>query len=408
MAKNPGLKGVFMAVNREKDRNGAMRVVVSKRWPDGSRFRRYFPNPTIARKILTRIEESIVMGSWQQLKEELTPNRKADADPTSNPTVREFAEVYLEQYCKIHNKRPDCKQQVLESVTEILGDVRVKSLRRADAHHFIAERCKEVGPATVNRGIAVLKNMLTFALEREIIETHPLLRFRMLKEDRPALRVMTLQEERRLIECIEDPVIAAYAAVLGETGLRKQEGLLLKWDQINFDQRILSVQFTKSRRPRYVPLSDFAIEWLRTLVRMVGCPYVFVRLESRDRWRKPEGPFNEGRKKAELEWVSIHDLRHFRATQWTQRGVDLRTVQELLGHSSITTTMRYAHFAPSHASRSILEAQRSEQQELAAGDKRATVNVADQTMKTSVPANLLGSMPGRGIEPLRPLRGSGF
>src|SRR6476660_5324741 len=66
--------------------------------------------------------------------------------------------------------------------------------------------------------------------------------------------------------------------------------------------------------------------------------------------------------------VSIHDLRHFRATQWVQRGVDLRTVQELLGHSAIATTMTYAHFAPSHASRSILEAQRSEQQEIA-GDK---------------------------------------
>ena len=250
--------------------------------------------------------------------------------------------------------------------------------------------------------------MLTFALEREIIETHPLLRFRMLKEDRLALRVMTLQEERRLIECIEDPVVAVYAAVLGETGLRKQEGLLLKWDQINLDQRILSVQFTKSRKPRYVPLSDFTIAALRSLVRVVGCPYVFVRLESRDRWRKPEGPFNEGGMKAELEWVSIHDLRHFRATQWIQRGVDLRTVQELLGHSSITTTMRYAHFAPSHASRSILEAQRSEQLELVAGDKRATRTVAEETIKTAVPASLLESMPGTGVEPVRPLRGSGF
>jgi integrase len=175
------------------------------------------------------------------------------------------------------------------------------------------------------------------------------------------------------------------------------------------DQRILSVQHTKSRKPRYVPLSDFAITSLRSLVRVVGCPYVFVRLESRDRWHKPEGPFNEGREKAGLEWVSIHDLRHFRATQWIQRGVDPRTVQELLGHSSITTTMRYAHFAPTHASRSILEAQRTEQQELvAAGDKRATASVANQTIKNFVPATLLQSMPGTGIEPVRHSRGSGF
>src|SRR2546430_10466252 len=45
----------------------------------------------------------------------------------------------------------------------------------------------------------------------------------------------------------------------------------------------------------------------------------------------------------------FHDFRHFRASQWVMRGIDLRTVQELLGHRDITTTMRYAHFAPNHA-----------------------------------------------------------
>src|SRR5262249_49601495 len=141
------------------------------------------------------------------------------------------------------------------------------------------------------------------------------------------------------------------------------------------------------------------------------CPYVFVRLASADRWRKPDGPFNDGRTKAKLTWVSIHDLRHFRATQWVQRGVDLRVVQELLGHSSITTTMRYAHFAASHASRSILEAQRSEQLELAGNERAITGRQPEIEPKTGpgvIPATTLESMPGTGIEPVRPLRGSGF
>ena len=86
--------------------------------------------------------------------------------------------------------------------------------------------------------------------------------------------------------------------------------------------------------------------------------------------RDPRGPFERGRKKAGLHWVGFHDLRHFRATQWVMRGVDLRTVQELLGHSSITTTMRYAHFAPDHALRAVHQAEQLEVEELRAKNGR--------------------------------------
>jgi integrase len=168
----------------------------------------------------------------------------------------------------------------------------------------------------------------------------------MLPEEIKALRVMTLEEERQLVDAIEEPTIAAYVALLGETGLRKQEGLNLRWDHINLGQRIVSVEDTKSGKPRYVPLSDYAIEGLNSLVRVIGCPYVFARLDTGDRWRKPEGPFEAGRKKVGLDWVGFHDLRHFPATQWVMRGVDLRTVQELLGHSDITTTMALCPFCP--------------------------------------------------------------
>ena len=56
----------------------------------------------------------------------------------------------------------------------------------------------------------------------------------------------------------------------------------------------------------------------------------------------------------------FRDFRHFRASQWVMRSVDIRTVKELMGHGDIYTTMRYAHFAPLHAARNIIEAQRQE------------------------------------------------
>ena len=248
-----------MGINRWKDRHGRERIVVSKYWPDKSRTRLYCRNMTLAKKLMARIDESVVMGTWRKLKEELTgPWQDA------NPTIEEFAEIYLTEYCRTRNTRPDFKQQALTSIVRILGQVRLKDLRRPHAYQFITTRSKEVAPATVNRGLAVLKNMLSFAFEKELLDAHPLVRFRMLPEDEKALRVPSLEEERRLVESVAevDPVIGAYAALLGETGLRKSEGLNLKWEHVNRQQRLVAVEKTKSRKARYVPLSDFALNWL--------------------------------------------------------------------------------------------------------------------------------------------------
>ena len=93
-----------------------------------------------------------------------------------------------------------------------------------------------------------------------------------------------------------------------------------------------------------------------------------------------------------MEWVGFHDFRHFRATQWVKQGIDLRTVQELLGHRDITTTMRYAHFAPMHASRRIIEAQKLEKAELTAEKTHAAGTGEKQA--ESEPLLLAGGEPG--------------
>ena len=84
-----------------------------------------------------------------------------------------------------------------------------------------------------------------------------------------------------------------------------------------------------------------------------------------ERLLAPRKELYAGRKAAKLEWVGFHDLRHYRATQWVKHGIDIRTVKEWLGHRDIQTTMRYAHFAPSHAQKNFSLAQQLEIQEIA-------------------------------------------
>jgi integrase len=230
-------------INRVKDHKGNLRIQLSKYWPDGSRFKRYMPNPTVAKKTQSRIDEAIAMGTWRELKEELYGGSKEDL------TVEQFSKIYLDEYCKVHNRRPDFKEETLQTIVAIVGSVRVKDFSRSHAHYFIKQRSKTVKGATVNRGLAVIKNMLTFAIEKEIIDVHPLARFHMLPEEEVALRIPTLEEERRLVAAVmkENSTIGAYVGILGETGARMQEGLPLQWPLVNLNQRLLTIEETKKR-----------------------------------------------------------------------------------------------------------------------------------------------------------------
>jgi len=72
-------------------------------------------------------------------------------------------------------------------------------------------------------------------------------------------------------------------------------------------------------------------------------------------------PFIAGRETVGLDWVGFHDLRYFRATQWLMNGVDVNSVKELLGYSSIETTMRYVHYVETFAMKTVAAAQRKEE-----------------------------------------------
>lgn len=355
-------------------RTGRKFIVGSKYWPDGTRFRRRFSNKTLAKSVLARIEGAIAMGTWKELRKELAGEKEVDY------TIREFADVYFEEYCKVRNTRPDFKEERLKIIKNIVGDVRLREFTSAHAAYFEKERAKGVNPrtgkpiakATINRGLAVLSHMFTFALKKRLIAAHPMTRYGRLRENEKALRVMTLEEERRLVQKVMDEnlIIGCYVGVLGETGLRKAEGLKLKWDYVDIKSRTLTVEAGKTGKTRYVPLSDYALELFGKVSRVEGCPFVFVWTETKKPVRDPRHSFFEARRKAGLQWVGFHDLRHFRATQWIMRGVDIRSVQGLLGHRNIKTTERYVKFVPSHASQRVIEAQRLEDLEMVASHRR--------------------------------------
>jgi hypothetical protein len=83
------------------------------------------------------------MGRWKELRKELAGDKEE-----VEYTIRQFAEVYFEEYCKVRNTRPDFKEERLKIIKNIVGDVKLLEFTSAHAAYFEKERAKEVNPRT--------------------------------------------------------------------------------------------------------------------------------------------------------------------------------------------------------------------------------------------------------------------
>ncbi len=249
------------------------------------------------------------------------------------------------------------------------GKIELEEFTRHHLHSYVQKRSREVSAASVNRDIACVKKLFSYAYELGTVENHPLFRFPLLPEREKSRRILTVEEFRRLVEAMPNTVMAAYVALLGEAGLRKSEALHLKWSNIDLRERLVIPEKTKSNKVRMIPLSDYALEWMSKLIRYVHCPHVFVNPLTGRRLISPDKTFRQAAEAAGFQGLGFHDLRVFRGTQWNRMGVDLRTIQQMLGHSDIKTTMRYVRYLD----KALVEVRQAQANETsAAGDKRVT------------------------------------
>lgn len=140
--------------------------------------------------------------------------------------------------------------------------------------------------------------------------------------------------------------------LMANTGMRRREALQLKWIDVEADRiRVVSrtTARTKSGKWRIVPLSETAQIALKRMKIGAGIDgYVLSRVHRASLSRA----FANCQRRAKLDG-SLHSLRHTFAAHLVSNGVPLRTVQVLMGHSSIVTTERYAHLAPGHLADSV-------------------------------------------------------
>jgi integrase len=209
-------------------------------------------------------------------------------------------------------------------------------------HRFEQE---DWSPATMNRYRALLSLTYRLAIRNGKVKENPARQVRHRLENNARIRFLSAEEETKLRSAIE----AACPERIGEleialnTGLRMSEQYRLRWQDVSFTRRTLTIPRSKNGLARHVPLNKAALAALQSLEKRTGTSEFVCGGAI-----KPRLWFESAVKAAELIAFSWHCLRHTFASRLVMAGVDIRTVQELMGHKTIAMTVRYAHLAPKH------------------------------------------------------------
>jgi len=285
---------------------------------------------------------------------------------------RTFAQVAVEYLTANQDARSfgDMQRRVAKLYDFFGAERSMDNLSGQDVRDFIswrrqpdAKTGKTVAPATINRELDVLSAMINHAVVQLEWQLPNPVKGRSLKEPKGVVRWITKAEAARLIECAETlkdgERVASFITLALHTGCRMNELLKLTWRRVDWQGRMIRLEpeDNKTAARRTVPLNDVAIQALRRRAESVATycpdsPWVFAKRNG-ERWTAPWGGFRSACNKAGIENFRIHDMRHTCASWMVSEGVPLADVKEVLGHSTVVMTEKYAHLAP-HRARSAV------------------------------------------------------
>jgi integrase len=269
----------------------------------------------------------------------------------ATPTLKEFVRDRYLPHVKSYKRSWCTDETVLRlHILPALGAQPVDQVKNeAIAALLEAMRRKGYASGTTNRVLILLRYIYNLGRKWRIagMTENPTLGLST-APDVQRDRFLTPEETQRLIAAIEqdeNQTAARAILLLLLTGGRRNEITQAKWEYVNWERRALLVPLSKSGKPRAIALNGQALALLRAIPRDAANPYVFPSPVN----GKPSAslffPWDRIRRRAGLQDVRLHDLRHSYASFLVNQGISLYVVQGLLGHAHSRTTQRYAHLA---------------------------------------------------------------
>jgi integrase len=313
------------------------------------------------------------------------------ARPEKSHTLESYLKNDYGPWVKAHRKTGDA---TVDRIKASFPKLQSQSLAEFSPQQIDKWRTKATNdgkkPASINRDISALKSALSKAVEWGMLTEHPLRTVKLTKLDSgKVVRFLSTVEEGSLVATLDarevrlraertsankwrterrypllpDLLSANFADHLKpmvllslNTGLRQGELFQLRWDAVDLERNTITIHGdnAKSGKTRHLPLNATALSalksWKKQQEDVDGLVFPSVEGKPFDNVNKA---WHRVLKDASINNFRWHDLRHHFASKLVMAGVDLNTVRELLGHSDIKMTLRYAHLAPEHKAAAV-------------------------------------------------------
>ncbi|MFH5811431.1 tyrosine recombinase XerC [Companilactobacillus sp. FL22-1] len=285
---------------------------------------------------------------------------------------KKLIDKFVENLMVNHHYSKETKKSYLEDIDNFVsfldqngGFHGFTKINRIDVETYLTYLDeKNYADETVSRRISALRSFYNFLVRNKFIKSNPFDLVQLRHKGRKLPRFFYEKEMNQLFEAVkgDDPLSQRNAALLEllyATGMRVSECANLLLDQLDFSNEIVLIH-GKGDKDRYVPFGSYAKSALEVYfdqgrkVLMTknhqDHQYVFVNSRGKNLTsRGIEYILNQIIKQTSLTSdIHPHMIRHTFATHMLDHGADLRTVQELLGHSSLSTTQIYTHVTMEH------------------------------------------------------------
>ena len=367
MGKNLKGKELGAGISQRKDGRYSARFVTSS----GKRIEKYFPMLQDARKWLAEAKLNDESGSVG-----VSVGMTVDA-------WYEFWIVNIKDKTVRYNTARNYRERYRQNIKKHIGKMLIADVKPMHCQKILNDMEKDYAGSTIYQTLIALYNMFDSAVENGIILKNPVTKsVKLPKPVEKKTKVLTIEEQEKFMEEAEGSSNYPQYFFILQTGVRTGEMVGLKWEDIDFEKNIISIRRSMEYRYctgewrigppktkhgfREIPITKANREMLLGLKKEAETgryvqdefkEFVFINRKGMPTKNSTyDVHIGKLTKKAQIQNFSMHTLRHTFATRCIEAGMRPKTLQQILGHSSINITMNlYVHVTDEEKTKEMLK-----------------------------------------------------